>query len=444
VGLLSLKRTDFIQFSFVILWFAVRFPGVAHTDTAAQLDLIQDNQFTNQWTLNWFLLLKYTTFNGNSIVLITIIQLLVALFTFRRVARAIQTEFPRSQQAVTWLVVSPVFGYLATTVNHDLLAGCGVILMFVLLYEMNIGKSQLHRLTLLASAFLSSFSYISIFAFLCSIILIVLASRAKSVGVIALFFMTLCISNFTFPGLSHNDMKGISLVSDIKCAIEDSSTQIDPAQLSTLSSMATIEFWKSNQGYSCASSNQVFTNLDMTKISDSELIALWFSLGKNNPGSYIKAHLIKGKVAIPPPVSSKPSDVFDLSSLDINSRQNVEFLTMDRSVSVADLGLIGTLRDFTDLLAFSINLITGWLSWAGLWLVLIFLLIARQLRVHKIQIALPKLLIVLGPLLASHIFVFLAAPLSEARYLLPTILIGLCLLFAYLFELVDEYFSVRS
>jgi hypothetical protein len=66
-------------------------------------------------------------------------------------------------------------------------------------------------------------------------------------------------------------------------------------------------------------------------------------------------------------------------STDINTRQNVEFLTMDRSVSSQNLKLFNSFRDFSDLLAFSINLMTGWLSWAGLWLVLIFLIIARQL-----------------------------------------------------------------
>jgi hypothetical protein len=441
---LPFNRFGVIQFSFVILWFAVRFPGVAHTDTATQLDLIQNNQVTNQWTLNWFLLLKYTTFGGQSLVLITTIQLLVALFTFRRLVHAIRIEFPRSQQSVTYLIVSPIFGYLATTVNHDLLAACGVILIFILLYEINIRGLQINKSTLLASTFLSTFSYISIFAFLCSVIFIILTSRTKYVWIVALFFGALCIWNFTFPGLSPNEMRGISLVSDIKCAVEDPSAQLSPIQLRSLSSMATMQFWQSNQGYPCASSNQVFSNLDMSGVSDSELISLWLSLGKNNPGSYLKAHLIKGNAAIPPPFSTKPSEVFDLNSTDINTRQNVEFLTMDRSVSYQNLKLFNSFRDFSDLLAFSINLMTGWLSWAGLWLVLIFLIIARQLRVRQIYITFPKLLIVLVPLFSSHIFVFLAAPLSEGRYLLPTILIGLCLFFTYSFELIERCFSSRS
>jgi len=443
VNSLSLNRLEVIQFSSVILWLALRFPGVAHTDTVTQLDLIQSGQVTNQWTLNWFLFLKYATFSGHSLVLITTIQLLVALFTFRRFARAIQIEFPRSQKAVTWLIVSPIFGYLATTVNHDLLAACGVILIFVILYEMNIGRLQVDRLTLLAAAFLSLFSYISIFAFLCSIFFIILPSRSKYIVVVLLFFSTICISNFAFPNLSPNDMKGISLVSDIKCAVEDPSTKLDPIQLRTLSSMQTIEFWSSNQGYQCASSNQVFSNLDMSGVSDSELISLWLSLGKNNPGSYIKAHFIKGNVAIPPPFSNKPSDVFDLNSIDINARYSVEFLTMDRSVSQQNSKFFNIFRDFSDLLAFSINLTASWISWAGLWLVIIFLLIARRLRVRQIQTTFAKFLIVLVPLLSSHIFVFLVAPLSESRYLLPTIVIGLCLFFAYLSELIERYFLAR-
>ena len=432
-------RIGVLQFCSVGVWFIVRFPGVPHTDTISQLTIIHDHKVTNQWTLSWYLLLKYMTFDGQTLALIAAIQLLIGLFTLRRLASTIQHEFPSSHHAITWLILSPIFGYLATTVNHDFLAGCGVILMFVLLYEVNFRESRTDRSILLASAVLSTFSYISIFALLCSLFFLKFGPRKMNLGLVAIFFASVFILNFSFPGLSPNDMTGISLASDIKCAVEDSSTEISPSQIKTLSLMAPFDFWKLNQGYTCASSNQVFSNLDMTGISDSELVALWVSLGKSNPGAFIKAHLIKAGVAIPPPLSNKPSEVFDLGALDINTRHNVEFLSMDRSVSVNNK-LLGAFRDVADLLAFSINLITGWLSWAGLWLLYISFSIARRLRKLKIQITISKFLRVLCPILSSHFFVILTAPLSEARYLLPTILIGLCLLFSHLLEIKDKYF----
>lgn len=434
----EIRVTDLIA---ILFWALIRFPGVPHTDTEEQYKLIDEGQITNQWTLSWYFLLKLSSFTVSPLAFITILQLIAMLVVLRKLGSSIVNEFPCAHRAVTFFLFTPFFGYPATTVNHDLFPVCGLLLLFVVLYELKINQKSPSKILLAISTLLCLFSYISIFA-AALVLLYLLTSQIKFFAAgMTVVLSSMIVVNFIFPNISPSNLKWVSLVSDIKCATEDQSNVLNTQQQDMLASLAPIDYWTEKQDYSCAASNEIISSLSFSEITGPQILRLWFSIGRDNPGPYIKAHLIKGGFALPPPFSTKPKDVFDLNSLDLEKRHNNEFLIMDRSAQPPKGVLVDTLRNIVDLLAYTMNLFTGWIAWAGLWLAFVVATFSKRLSKKLGGVSIPQILVVFAPFLLTHLFILVASPVSDARYLMATIVIGLLILLAVLFEKIQNTFN---
>jgi hypothetical protein len=425
----------------ILFWALIRFPGVPHTDTEEQYKLIEEGQVTNQWTLGWYLLLKLSTFTLSPLAFITILQLVAMVVVLRKLGTSITNEFPYAHRSITYFLFTPFFGYPATTVNHDLFPVCGLLLLFVVLYELKINRKSPSKIDLASSVLLCLFSYISIFAAALVLIYLVASQlRLFAVGMLVIFSSILVV-NFTFPNISPSNLRWVSVVSDIKCATEDRSKVLSTQQKESLASLAPLEYWVERQDYSCASSNEIISSLSFTEMTGPQILRLWVSIGVDNPGPYIKAHLVKGGFALPPPFSPKPKEVFDLTSLDLEKRHNNEFLIMDRSAQPQRGVLADTLRNIMDLSAYTLNLFTGWIAWAGLWLTFVIAAFAKRLSNKLGGVTILQILVIFAPFLLTHLFILIAGPVSDARYLMATIVIGFLILFAVLLEKFHNTFN---
>jgi hypothetical protein len=186
------------------------------------------------------------------------------------------------------------------------------------------------------------------------------------------------VLNFTFPGNLSRGESAITLISDLKCALEDPRVEIQDRDLVALSELAPEEYWTQVQEFPCVASIRVYSEIKATAVNPPEIAQIWFRVTKANPDSFIKSHWARASFVFPPPFSSKPPEVMDVNSNQLYVKHNIEVLTMDRSVTKKQVPGIGFLRDFSDLWAQICNLLTGWISWAGLWLLFVSLTFALR------------------------------------------------------------------
>jgi hypothetical protein len=105
---------------------------------------------------------------------------------------------------------------------------------------------------------------------------------------------------------------------------------------------------------------------------------------------------------------------------------------------------LGILRNLGDFWAQILNFLTGWISWAGLWLLLVIWVYVKRTKAGVGYVRFRDIVLGFSPLLALHIFLFFNAPGPEARHILATILLGLIILFALIFEAWGNTFKRYS
>jgi hypothetical protein len=174
----------------LLFWSLVRFPGLPHTDTSVQLKLIQEGLITNQWTLPWFFLLKFLTFGGVTLAAITSLQLVVLYLTLRVVTQEFLEYIPGLKRALTVLICTPFFGYTATTVNHDLLAACGTILLTVEMVNYFARKIPIRQPCLVVGTLLSLFTYGAFFVGFCTIVILFIFERKIALSSFLSFYLS--------------------------------------------------------------------------------------------------------------------------------------------------------------------------------------------------------------------------------------------------------------
>ena len=427
---------------FVIgFWYLIRFPGLAHTDTSVQLGLIRNGQVTNQWTIAWFLILKVLSLNAFTLAIICLLQLVATYLTLKVVAQEFSNFFPKANKALTIFICTPFFGYTATTVNHDLFAALGTLILLIELINYFIKGLSPRTYRLLVAILLSSVTYGAIFVAFFSIGLLLISEKKLRHF---MMFSTLCLIillNFSYPGNISRGESVITLISDIKCALEDPKVNISKSDLDSLEKLSSSAYWRETQSFPCTSSIQVFSGLKSTILQPRSIIPLWVRVGINNPNSYIMAHMSRSSFILPPPFSFKPSEVIDLNSSNLYLKHNIEFLTMDRSVTNQQIPGLGIIRNLSDFWAQILNSLTGWISWAGFWLPLTIWVYVKRIKVAIKSVRFRRVLFAFSPLIVLHVFLFFNAPGPEARHVLATILLGFIVLFSQILEFWERTFD---
>ncbi len=422
----------------LIFWYVTLFPGKVHVDTGTQLQLIQNGQTTNQWTSSYFLTLQLLSFGGKTTALVSLFSLLCLYFSLTFFCRVFSQTFQYLDRALTFILFTPLFGFWGMAVNHDIFAACGAIILFSLGAELLIYKNRISIPLLIAAAFLSTFSYLTLSSALALSLFLFTKRELKKFLVISLTIFGFLFINFSGLYSTPKSATAIPMLSDIKCATESISINLSDSDWTTLSALAPREFWVTPQiGFACSQSNSLFGNIDKSNLDTREILNVWIHVVQDKPTIVFVSHLMKSREAFPPPLMQPPNNYINISgtSRDFRTLQNNSFLMTTREDSnnfpIPGISEIGKIVDFS---GFVFNLRTDYLGWAGLWLLLSVLIFFFKFRSPK---SLGVFLIMGSP----HVMTFLIAPDVDLRYLLATCFIGYLFLADFL---ITKYFAVRD
>jgi hypothetical protein len=435
------KKIFGLEFSHLIIlsfWYVTLFPGKVHVDTGSQLLLIQNGQTTNQWTSSYFFILQLLTFRGESTALVSLCSLLILYFTVRYFCRVFGQSFQYMNRALTFIMCTPLFGFWGMAVNHDIFAACGSILLFSLSAEYFIYHKRPSIFILIAGVLLSTFSYLTLSSACVLALFFLIKRRIKDCLVVVLTVSTFLVINFSGIYVTPKSETSISLLSDIKCATESFSNNLDQKDWNTLTTLAPKAFWVTPQkNFTCYQSNNIFGEINKLNLDSKEVLQVWIHVLQDQPTVVFLSHLMKSSQAFPPLVMQPPTNYLDISgnSRDFRNPQSNSWLMTTRDGSknfpVPGISIIGNTVDFT---GFIVNLRTDYLGWAGLWLILSMLILIFKFRNLKY-------LWIFFTVGAPHVMVFLLAPGVDLRYLAGTCLIG------YLFSvefLIRKYFVLKT
>lgn len=412
----------------LLFWILLRSPGVTHADTSSQLEILSRGEISSQWTINYFFFIKFFSINGRTTIVILLLQLFVLLFTIRKLLFSLYGRNVNTEKAVMCFAITPFYGYYSTFLNHDLWGLCATLILTSLIFDAVISKKNLDYPLLAMGVLFSTFTYISLCAAI-AFSLVFIFSKFRNVAIVAIF--TILFSIALSLGVSTNksqDMKSITLISDFKCVLQNQPKLLDDSKLKPLLTLQTKAFWLSDIGTRCLDANLIYGQLNKEMPKFTELLKAYLFILQEEPESIIKYHIVKNGYALPPPLVGLPPSRYDLNaySSDIESIKANELFPVTRNYGFT-FSFMQIPRDIVDLITYMINLRTDLIGWAGAWL----LVIASILR-HSTSGVNLKLFKILSPILASHAFVIIFAPVGDSRYLSSSIFMGLILVF-YLF-----------
>lgn len=434
---LQSHRVPYVISAIVLLfWMLLRSPGVLHVDTSSQLELISRGEFSSQWTFSYFFFVKFFSFNGLTTIPILALQLIIFFFTLSKLLFSIYGNNTVTERTIISFTLTPFFGYYATFLNHDVWGLCGTLILVSLIFDIVVYKRRINYGLLALGLALSTFTYISLIAaFVFCIVLFLSRFKTLVICVTALLLVYVGLT-VALPSKAHQGMKLITLISDLKCVLQDNPSYLGNSELKPLLSLQTKDFWLSQIGTKCLDANFIYGQLNHEKIVNVEVLKSYFYILQKEPEEVIKYHLVKSGYALPPPIVGLPPNRYDLSSYssDISTIKANELLPVARSDGFT-FNFMEILRNVLDLFTYTINLRTDLIGWAGAWLIVIILFLRKVTGGVNL-----KLIYVLSPLLASHAFVIVFAPVGDSRYLSTTIYFGLILTF---YQLIRK-FSMRS
>lgn len=422
------------------IYYIALFPGRPTYDLEIITDMMQIGKSAATWSPLYFRLAQVITFNGHFLGLFSLVGLFTLYFSFKFMVSCFGFSSDLEHRVRAIVVTLPIFGFFGLTVNHDVFAVSGILLLTGLLIRTPFDLSVRHDgVIILASVFLCSMSWLGIASFLgfvCALFFrrhfaMVLASTMM----LALSVIGSAIVLNVDPGPSN---RWLPILGDLKCIAQDADSSITQSQWIVLSKLASKEDWLTPA--SCVIADFAPDAAEQNiGANPAESLKLWAELTLANQKLVAEAHLQRAAVALPPFFSSPPPNTYSSdyllpigSDVPANLFQFSEFLNTSRDVGrfepppkfvkPFEIILINT--------AFLFNRTSSFWGWGGLWITFAFFLqflLFRNLRFTAYF-----------PLLFSHLLLLVASPGPISRYVFGSILFGLAWSVAALFAAGDR------
>jgi hypothetical protein len=225
-----------------------------------------------------------------------------------------------------------------------------------------------------------------------------------------------------------------SILIDLKCIAQHPQAEILPQEWVVLEKYSSIENWKNP--VTCSSPDilaaALFLEPEKLKMNR-ELITTFVKIVSRQPAIPFMSHVQRSSVALPPPFFQPPQNQISwdvLKPLGMNTnvalQEGPELLhpSIDDERLAQRPKFLRSLELLALLPTFIVNQASWFWGWGGLWLwpYLIFL-------VYKIpQLQFWKIASILTPTLLLHLILFAAGPTSLGRYVMSTIIMGICCL----------------
>ena len=399
----SLVRNSAIQ----VFWWSVFFPGFYSTDSFSAISQAQSGDLENAGTASWSLYIRYFSFFGSAIPLLTLISGLALTYSITCFAYSI---FARKVAALSSLVIvaTPLVYAMGITLWHDIPFTAGLILVsafFASDYrEINIFKNRFWLLLFPGSILLTfkpnGLPTLILFAFIYSLlnrkreIFKNLVSAIAIASIVTLGFSYLIIKQP--PVNSHFAQQFMQF--DISCfaSTENGKGFVER----NIPGVSNSDGWSSPE--SCSFISRSKLSAEERNRANNVISVAWKTLVLEEPKFVLETHMRRHAYLLPFPIYGIPVEPF------IHS--NIEF--KDRGISWA----FPEIAEKARIIPRVWNAARGIFGWAGFWLLL--MIVSLRFGSHK-GLAPP---ILLG--LSQVIILFVVAPIPDGRYALFVLITG--------------------
>jgi hypothetical protein len=422
------------------IYYIALFPGRPTYDLEIITDMMQIGESAATWSPLYFRLVQVLTLNGQFLGLVSFVGLFTLYFSFKFMLSCFSFSSGLERRVRAIVVTLPIFGFFGLTVNHDVFAVSGILLLTGLLIQSPFNLSMRRDgFIILGSVFLCSMSWLGIASFL-GFVCALFFRRHFAMAFASTMILTLSVigSAIALNVDAGPSNRWLPILGDLKCIAQDADSSITQSQWKDLSELASKEDWLAPA--SCVIADFAPDAAEQNiGASPADSLKLWAELTLANQKVVAEAHLQRAAVALPPFFSSPPPNTYSSdyllpvgSDVPANLFQFSEFLNTSR-----DVGRFESPPKFVKPLeiifinaAFLFNRTSSFWGWGGLWITVAFflqLLLFRNLRFTSYF-----------PLLFSHLLLLVASPGPISRYVFGSILFGLAWSVAALFAVSER------
>jgi len=404
----SLLRNSGIQF----LWWIIFYPGFFSTDSFSAVSQAQSGDLSNAGTASWSLYIRYFSFLGNAIPLLTLISGLALTYSVTCLAYSLSTKKVAAISSFV-VVATPVVSAMGITLWHDIPFTAGVVLVsafFVTHFNNRFESVNRFWLLLFPGSVLITFKpnglpTLIIFAIVFFLfnrnrkILIELACAITVASVISISFSYLFIKQPPINTLFGQEF----MREDISCyaSLEKGRGFVEDK----MPGISNTEGWSSPEA--CAFISKSKLTLDEKMRALNLLPGVWFQLILEDPKFVLETHLKRHAYLLPIPLYGIPEEPFIHSTIEFK----------DRGIQWAFPQIAEKARVFPR----GWNALRGFFGWAGFWLVVMTFLWRRFKR--------PELTPLIIMSISQLLLLFIVAPIPDGRYALFVLIAGqICLI----------------
>ena len=420
---LVLRNALFINLLIGLLFWTIFYPGFYSSDSFGVINMVKEGNLNSNHTALYALYVTLFSLKGEFPAFVTFVNtiLLISATTFAAWKLPF-SNYVRFLSSIA-ICVTPLVWAMSVTFWHDIPFTAGLIFLTVALLSRDQAK-HLYLLIVLG-AILISFRPNGIPTILCVLFLTVLFKKLREYSSLMLFATLISISSSLLASSAINSPVIVEhfgqewMRNDISCAVaKDASLEVNRA----LNEKGTpSRSWSSIEACSFLNRAEVFQSENFSKSYD-YIPTIWLKLLRDNPLFIVTTHLNRNYYLVPLPYQGLRSVPFLHTNIEMETEEiKWKFPTLAEQIRKA---------------ARAWNYFNGVFAYSGLWLLLLVIFAWRK-RDDYLNV----LLVFFVPLTLT---LFVVAPIPDARYALPVLILGQLVTFAALLERVVAIFERRN
>ena len=412
----SLLRNSIIQ----LLWWIIFFPGFFSSDSFGAVSQAKSGDLSLDGSVSWAIYIRYFSFLGNAIPLLTIISGLALTYSITCLAYSLSSKKIAAISSFV-LVTTPLVSAMGITLWHDIPFTAGLILVSAFFAaQFNRGSELTNRfwLMLFPGSVLLTFRPNGLPTLIFFAILYFLLNRNRKILIDLVCAIT--VASVISIGFSYLFFKQPPINSlfaqefmreDISCyaSLEKGNGFVER----NLPGISNTEGWSSPDACTFLSRSKLTVDDKMKAVN--LVPQVWLRLILNDPMFVLNTHMKRHAYLLPIPLYGIPLTPF------IHS--NIQFI--DSGIEWA----FPQVAEKARILPRAWNASRGFFGWAGLWLVVMVYLSRRYKK--------PELAPLILMSFAQMSLLFIVAPIPDGRYALFVLITGQICLLAKIIESIS-------
>jgi len=409
---------------YLVQWF-VFMPGFYSSDSIGIIEMIKNNLPNNNYTLNWFLYIKFFSLNGQYPGIPVFINFTLAYYAY---SKLINQLFPGLVGNITLIIVAltPTLFATSLTLWRDI---PGMIAIFLLLNwvlklrnkEFNVKRNIFDILIIFIFIGFRPNLYVTALIFMFAIAFLKLISiyhfKIISIVILVSFLLSILITRVLIQDSYTNKFYSQEWMrNDISCFLAKNS--YSSKFKDKFINIGGLENWKSKDA--CNFLNKAKFSQDNLQNSLNVIPNIWFDIFKENPIDVILIHNERNHYLLPIPILGLKEIPFIHSVIDKN-----EFGINWKNEEIAEIARL-YIRMW--------NFASPILAHVGFWTLILIIFSFKNRDV--------KIISIFG--ISNILILYIFGPIPDARYGIHNLILGQSLLISYFVKKLKYKFFYKE